>query len=258
MTQYWPYPTWVAHRGAGLAAPENTIAAFRHGYESGFRMFECDAKISADGVVYLLHDATLDRTTNGQGMAHGYIWDELSMLDAGSWHSEWFAGSSIATLEEVSRFCIERECFLNIEIKPSPGFDVVTGEQVAIQAKALWSHQKIQPLLTSFQPNSLRAALLKAPYIPRGLLVHDQSFEWRNMINELQCQAIAFHDPIIDLALINECQNIGLQSIAYTVNNAKRAQKLLSMGVNTIITDRMEFGHFALKSHPNDHINSGY
>lgn len=65
----WPYPHWIAHRGAGKLAPENTLAAFRLGAQHGYRMFECDAKLSADGVPFLLHDATLERTTNGRGTA---------------------------------------------------------------------------------------------------------------------------------------------------------------------------------------------
>ena len=60
----WPYPRWIAHRGAGKLAPENTLAAFRQGAQHGYRMFECDVKLSVDGVPFLLHDATLGRTTN--------------------------------------------------------------------------------------------------------------------------------------------------------------------------------------------------
>ena len=67
MENPWPYPRWIAHRGAGKLAPENTMSAFRLGAQYGYRMFECDAKLSADGVLFLLHDATLQRTTNGHG-----------------------------------------------------------------------------------------------------------------------------------------------------------------------------------------------
>ena len=69
MSADWPYPFWIAHRGAGKLAPENTLAAFRLGAEHGFRMFECDAKLSADGLPFLLHDSTLERTSNGHGVA---------------------------------------------------------------------------------------------------------------------------------------------------------------------------------------------
>ena len=65
----WPYPKWIAHRGAGKLAPENTLAAFELGAKHGYRMFECDAKLSRDGVVFLLHDEHLQRTTNGTGVA---------------------------------------------------------------------------------------------------------------------------------------------------------------------------------------------
>ena len=87
-TGEWPYPRWVAHRGAGKLAPENTLAAFRHGAKHGYRMFECDVKLSRDGAPFLLHDATLNRTTNGKGAAGDQDWAALSQLDAGSWHSD--------------------------------------------------------------------------------------------------------------------------------------------------------------------------
>ncbi|MFM2068616.1 MAG: hypothetical protein RLZZ584_3525, partial [Pseudomonadota bacterium] len=82
----WPWPRWVAHRGAGLLAPENTLAAFRLGAAHGFRAFECDVKLSADDEPFLLHDATLERTTSGRGRAGDLRWAQLAGLDAGSWH----------------------------------------------------------------------------------------------------------------------------------------------------------------------------
>lgn len=79
----WPYPLWIAHRGAGRLAPENTLAAFRVGAAHGYRAFECDVKLSADGIPFLLHDATLQRTTSGHGNAALLSWAELARLDAG-------------------------------------------------------------------------------------------------------------------------------------------------------------------------------
>ena len=81
----WPYPRWIAHRGAGKLAPENTLAAFKRGASRGWRMFECDVKLSADGEAFLLHDAELERTTNGHGLAGSLPWAELARLDAGGW-----------------------------------------------------------------------------------------------------------------------------------------------------------------------------
>lgn len=237
----WPYHRFVAHRGAGLSAPENTLAAFQHGFDMGYRMFECDAKVSADGVVYLLHDATLDRTTNAQGMAHHYIWDEISQLDAGSWHSEWFAGAGIPTLEQVAQFCIERDCYLNIEIKPSPGFEARTGLLVAQKSMECWKGQAVLPLLTSFKRESLQSAQMAVPELPRGLLMHELSTDWHDAIQTLQCKAIACHYPIYTQSLIQECHNLGIRCMAYTVNDAIKAIELLEMGLDTIITDDMTF-----------------
>jgi glycerophosphoryl diester phosphodiesterase len=237
----WPYHHLVAHRGAGLSAPENTLAAFNHGYDMGYRMFECDAKVSADGIIFLLHDATLDRTTNSQGMAHHYVWDEISQLDAGSWHSEWFAGAGVPSLEQVAKFCIERNCFLNIEIKPSPGFESLTGTYVAQKAKEYWFGKNVPPLLTSFKREALQSALIAAPELPRGLLMHELSTDWRDAVHTLQCQAIACHYPIYTQSLIQECHDLGISCMAYTVNDLDKAKDLLEMGLDTIITDDMTF-----------------
>ncbi len=88
----WPYPRWVAHRGAGKLAPENTLAAFKLGASHGYRMFECDAKLSADGVPFLMHDATLDPTTSGRRLGRPPPWGAPSQLHAGGRHSRHLPG----------------------------------------------------------------------------------------------------------------------------------------------------------------------
>ena len=97
----WPYPRTFAHRGAGKLAPENTLAALRHGASFGYAAFEFDVKLSADGTSFLLHDATLERTTNGVGRADAMTLGGLTMLDAGSWHSAAFAGEPLPTLAGI-------------------------------------------------------------------------------------------------------------------------------------------------------------
>ena len=76
---HWPYPAQVAHRGAGKLAPENTLAAIRHGASLGYRMFEFDVKLSGDGVLVLMHDALVDRTTNGTGRVASLGYSELEI-----------------------------------------------------------------------------------------------------------------------------------------------------------------------------------
>ena len=137
-SENWPYPRWIAHRGAGKLAPENTLAAFKLGANHGYRMFECDVKLSADGVPFLLHDDTLNRTTTGKGIAGQQTWNALSQLDAGSWHSRSFAGEPLPTLANIAQFFLKNGYFLNIEIKPTPGLEAETGKIVAENAAHLW------------------------------------------------------------------------------------------------------------------------
>src|SRR4051812_14559924 len=145
----WPYPLWIAHRGAGKLAPENTLAAFRLGASYGFRAFECDVKLSADGVPFLLHDATLQRTSSGKGVAGNHEWSALTRLDAGGWHSRGFAGEPLPSLDAIAAFCLRNGYALNIEIKPTPGTETATGRTVALEAARLWSASSVPPLLSS-------------------------------------------------------------------------------------------------------------
>ena len=236
----WPYPRWVAHRGAGTLAPENTLAAFRLGAEHGYRMFECDVKLSADGVPFLMHDATLERTTNGTGTGGELPWDRLARLDAGSWHSRAHAGEPLPTFENIARYCLANRHALNIEIKPTPGAEARTGEVVAQHAARLWAGQDVPPLLTSFRPESLLAALQAQPQLPRGLLL-DTLWEgcWDH-VQQLRCVAVVCKHALWNAETVARAQGMGLRCLSYTVNDAPTAERLLALGTDGIITDRVD------------------
>jgi glycerophosphoryl diester phosphodiesterase len=236
----WPYPRWVAHRGAGKLAPENTLAAFKLGASHGYRMFECDAKLSADGVPFLMHDATLDRTTSGQGIGGAQPWSALSQLDAGGWHSRAFAGEPLPTLENLARFCRANEHLLNIEIKPTPGTERQTGEVVAREAARLWQGAAIPPLLTSFQVDSLKGAAATQPELPRGLLLDTLWNGWLDTARDLGCVAIVCNHALWDAAVVAQVHGAGLRALSYTVNDEWAAQRLLDLGTDGIITDRVD------------------
>ena len=236
----WPYPIWIAHRGAGTLAPENTLAAFRKGAEYGYRMFECDAKLSADEVVFLMHDATLHRTTNGHGIGGEQSWQQLSQLDAGSWHSRHFSGEPLLTLANLAHYCIKNRFFLNIEIKPTPGFEFKTGEIVARQAALLWQHEEAPPLLTSFQVDSLKGAQQAAPQLPRGLLLHSLPEGWLNTAKTLDCSAVVCQYALWTPELVTTVHNAGMRCLSYTVNDEWVGQHLTALGTDGIITDRVD------------------
>ena len=236
----WPYPLWIAHRGAGKLAPENTLVAFRLGAAHGYRMFECDAKLSADGVVFLMHDATLARTTNGQGIGGELPWHALSQLDAGSWHSRAFAGEALPALEALARFRLINGHLLNIEIKPTPGTEAATGEAVARVAARLWAGADVPPLLTSFKPDALAAAQQTAPELPRGLLVDTLWEGWLEKAIALQCVAVVANYALWDAATVAQVHGAGMRCLSYTVNDDWAAQHLLALGTDGIITDRVD------------------
>lgn len=236
----WPYPKWIAHRGAGLHAPENTLAAFRYGFQAGYRMFECDAKLTADHQIILLHDASLDRTTSGSGLASEITWAQSQHLDAGRWHSALYAGEPVASLERLSAFCQANGCLLNIEIKPVPGFEQITGELIARAAANAWRDYSIKPLLSSFSVDALRAAMNHAPELQRGQLMHSLRPEWPSIVSELQCDALICNYEIISADIVNEAHDMGLQCLAYTVNDTAAARRLIDLGIDGLITDEVD------------------
>ncbi len=239
-TENWPYPRWIAHRGSGKLAPENTLAAFRLGASHGYCMFECDVKLSADGVPFLMHDAELQRTTNGKGIGGELPWSDLSMLDAGSWHSRHYAGEPLPTLKNIAAYCIRNGHSLNIEIKPTPGTEAITGQVVAEHAAKLWDTAAVPPLLTSFQPDSLEAAKKAAPHLPRGLLLDTWWKGWLETALSLDCIAIVCNHALWVPSTVTQAKSAGFKTLSYTVNDEWAAQRLVDLGTDGIITDRVD------------------
>ena len=236
----WRAVRWLAHRGAGRLAPENTLAAFRIGAQHGLRAFECDVNTSTDGVAFLMHDDTLRRTTGHSSGTGGRSWAELAALDAGSWHSAAFAGEPIPTLATIAQFCMATDSLLNIEIKPTPGRERATGRHVAIDAARLWRAHAALPLLSSFSTVALAAARNAAPQLPRALLLDALPDDWFAQAQALRCAAVVLHYPLVDAALVAKLHAAGRLAMAYTVNDAEVAERLFGCGVDALITDAID------------------
>jgi glycerophosphoryl diester phosphodiesterase len=234
----WPLPLWIAHRGAGTLAPENTLAAFREGARHGWRAFECDVKLSSDDVPFLLHDATLERTSDGSGSAER-PWAELSRLDAGGWHSRTFAGEPMPTLEAVARWVRRNGFALDVEIKPVPDQAVHTGRLVAMEAARLWSGAE-PPLLSSFSPHALAGAREGAAALPRALLLDRFWDGWFDVAAQLGCVGVIASFEMIDAALVERLHGAGLRAAAYTVNEEAEARRLIDLGIDGIVTDAVD------------------
>lgn len=235
----WSWPAWIAHRGAGRLAPENTLAAFRLGAAHGWRAFECDVKLSADGVPYLLHDDTLDRTTDGQGPAAPWSWRDLSQLDAGRGGAPQWAGEPLLHLRGLARWLQAQGLAVNLELKPCPGQDAATGREVARAAAALWPAQDA-PLLSSFSPAALAAARDAAPALPRALLLDRLDGDPLPAAAALGCEGLVLHHRLADAGLLARCRAAGLAVGVYTVNDGARAAELHALGVRSVISDAVD------------------
>ncbi len=236
----WPYPFWIAHRGAGKLAPENTLAAFRLGASYGYQIFECDVKLSADDVPFLLHDDDLLRTVQTAGIAGDRPWSALSMLDAGSWHSAGFAGEPLPTLATIVRFIRANGFTVNLEIKPTQGVEHHTGRVVAQHVQQLWSGASAPPLLSSFKPEALAGAREVAPKLPRALLLDTFWEGWQAAAQALECVAVVCNHKRLDAESMALARQVVERVLVYTVNAPGDVQRMKALGVDGIITDAVD------------------
>jgi glycerophosphoryl diester phosphodiesterase len=235
----WPYPGLVAHRGGGSLAPENTLGAIRLGQSLGYRMHEIDVKLSKDEVPFLLHDATLERTTSGKGPSCERTWAELQEYDSGAWHSEAFRGERLPSFEAVARALQEKGTLINVEIKPSPGFEARTGELVAQAAAELWRGADIPPLLSSFSFEALMAAKRAVPHLPRGFLTKDiVGADWKRL-EDLEAVSVHTDHRTFLMENLDVAHRSGLRVLLYTVNDPEKARSYLDAGVDSLVTDNL-------------------
>ncbi|VFR20966.1 Glycerophosphoryl diester phosphodiesterase [plant metagenome] len=236
----WPYPRLAAHRGGGRLAPENTLAAMRTGLAHGFRMAEYDVKLSHDDVPVLLHDDTLDRTTDGRGPAAERTHGELARLDAGSWHSAPYAGEPIPTLRAVARYTQANQIASNVEIKPCPGREAVTGARVTQAVRELWHGAATPPLISSFSEAALAESARVAPQLPRALLLEGPlPGDWLARLARHDCIALHMDQRHVDAEVARQVREAGYRLGAWTVNDLARADALRAWQTDLIFTDEL-------------------
>src|SRR5260370_41027268 len=157
------YPRGVAHRGGGALARENTVAGIRKAAATGFGGIEFDVMLSADKVPLLIHDETLERTTDGRGAVSATPYARLASLDAGAWFGPEYRGERVPTLEQAGKLCVELGLWANVEIKPAQGFERDTGAAAAKLALELGPGASPAPLLSSLHRTAPETARPAAP-----------------------------------------------------------------------------------------------
>ena len=239
-TGFWSFPRLLAHRGGGALAPENTLAGLRLAARLGYAGTEFDVKLTAEGVPVLIHDESLDRTTSGHGAVAAASFTDVQTLDAGSWFGRAFAGERVPTYEAAAGLCRRLGLWANVEIKPCPGREAETGHNVARESMRLWGGYAKPPLLSSFSVEALAAAQATAPLLPRGLLVEDPPDDWNAALAGLGCVALHLKHSRATPELATAVHAAGFGLLCYTVNDPARAALLYSVGVDCIVTDRLD------------------
>jgi glycerophosphoryl diester phosphodiesterase len=228
-----PLPRWIAHRGGGSLAPENTLAGIRVAARLGFKAVEFDVMLSGDGTPVLIHDETLERTTNGAGRVCDTPDSLLFALDAGQ-------GERIPRFAEAAALCRELGLLANVEIKPSAGHELATAAVVARQTADLWRGAAVQPLLSSFSLAALAVARDVAPEISRGVLFEAPPRDWLAEVQRLQAISLHCDADLVGDEVLAEARAHDVPVLCYTVNAPEQAEALFGRGVSGVFTDRLD------------------
>ena len=229
----WPYPRIVAHRGGGTLAPENTLGAIRLGASMGFKGVEFDVMLAGDGTPVVIHDETVDRTTDGKGEVSKMSYAELSGFSIDK-------TEKIPRYEDVVRLCRELGIWANVEIKPAKGHELATGDAVARMTRELWKDAPVAPLLSSFSPVALAAAQEAAPELPRGGLCDKLPDGWRSILKQLGCTAVHCNYKSLNDKLAADIHDAGYAILLWTVNEPAIARRMLSFGADCLVTDALD------------------
>lgn len=231
----------IAHRGFSGLAPENTMSAFRKAIEIGADMFELDVLLSRDGEVVVIHDETLDRTSNAKGNVADRSLAELKKLDAGKWFSSEFEGEPIPTLEEVLKLA-KGQILINVEIKTEAVTDEPRGgiaEKVLALVRAHDMHDQV--VISSFDPRALAQTRQLDPDIHTASLFDrelQKGMRPSEVMEEVGSNGFNLSQEIVDASIVTECHELGRPVAVYTVNEVERMKEMLDLGVDALFTDR--------------------
>jgi glycerophosphoryl diester phosphodiesterase len=223
----------IAHRGASGYAPENTFAAFRRAIALGAGFIETDLQLSRDARLVAIHDATVNRTTNGQGAVHDMTLAELRRLDAGSWFGSEFAGERIPTIEEILEFANKHDVVFYLEMKPSGSWG---GEHALISALRD-SREIARTVVISFDPAILAAVRKIEPTLMTGLLFEGHIPKPLDKAIEIGARQLAVRGDLVTPRLLKEARGHDLQVVCWTVNHPGHMRLLVQAGVDGIISD---------------------
>jgi glycerophosphoryl diester phosphodiesterase len=230
-------PFIFAHRGACRVAPENTLPAFQAAIELGADGIELDVQYSSDGKLVVMHNPTLEKTTNGSGRVTAHTFEELRALDAGIHFAPAFAGTPIPTLDEVLELA-HNKLLLNIELKSLESPTVNLGVDVAARVRAHGMADQV--VISSFNPLALRRTKKAGPEIECALLTAPDLPGWmRGRLTLWFSRMDGIHPeyPMVDEAYMAWARQRRAPVRPWTVNEEADMRRLIALGVDALITD---------------------
>lgn len=227
----------IAHRGFSGAAPENTLAAFEKAIDAGAEMFELDVLLSRDGHVVVIHDATVDRTTDGEGEVGKLTLAQLRALDAGAWFSREFEGERIPTLEEALLLARGR-ILVNVEIKTEAvGRGIVEKTLQVIERLGM----RDQVVISSFDPRALeRVRELDETLVTASLFNArlQKGLSPGEVMDRVGSQGFNLSKRQVHPSIVEACHALGRPVAVYTVDDPDEMKRLIALGVDAIFTNR--------------------
>ncbi|MFJ6264663.1 glycerophosphodiester phosphodiesterase [Lysinibacillus xylanilyticus] len=227
-----------AHRGVSAHYPENTMAAFVAASKLPITGIELDVHLTADRELVVIHDETIDRTSNGSGFVKDYTLQELRAFDYGSWFSSKFDGEGIPTLGDVLELFAGTNHRINIELKtdvfPYNGIEALVIKEVA----AYQMTERV--IISSFNHESIQIVAQRAPYIEKAALFAEILVDFSGYTAQIPADAIHVSLPTAFRRSIQEALNEGAIVRVYTVNDVEQAKQLQQLGVQAIFTDDPE------------------
>ncbi len=238
-TMHSERPIVIAHRGASHAAPENTLSSYRLAIEEGATIAETDVHLTKDGVVVVMHDTTVDRTTAGTGSIAEHTASELTSLEAGSWFDAEFDGEPVPTLKQLLT-TVGQELIMCIEVKAGDGIV----EEIANLVDELSLRHRV--ILFSFDHQQIAFAKALMPDVPALVLFKrpKRRVKWGGapirVARELGVDVIGLDRRSVSATFVRRAHDAGFPVFVYTVNSAIDIMSMMQMGVDGLITDRPE------------------
>jgi len=236
MLENWPRPLVIGHRGASAHAPENTLAAFELAINHRADAIEFDVSLSSDNQVMVIHDGSVNRTTNGKGKVANLTMSELQKLDAGSKFSEKYAGEKIPTLINVIE-SFGKQILMNIELKNySTPFDGLVKKVVEL---VRFYKLEDRIIFSSFLSNNLNISQKLLPEVPSALLAYSgwMGYYQRNYGWKKKYQALHPYIAGVNQNLVTDLHLVGKRIHVWTVNEEKDLRRMLDLNVDGVITD---------------------